>query len=275
MTKTLLIIFGLVCAPMLYEFGALRIRRHRSAVIVCLLVCLAAVGCQSTVPSQAPEPALSDALNRQQISTTEALMKQATCRVYVSGRFAGTGSLIRDDLVITAAHLFEGRPIIDHPVTPTSYTPIAVLFMPLPDDRASAKPFPDVFMGISRTTASLILLNQEIDLAILAITPTGRQPLGLAQDCSIGQKVMAPSYKHGKELIFPLGDVIDITADGIIYNASAGSGSSGGPIVNLQGQLVGLCKGAVEGGLKIMPANYRTIRDWLGKINKVTAETIK
>lgn len=195
----------------------------KRVLLVSVIVALLS-GCQAVIPQETKS---------QETEKTETLMKQATCRVYVSGRFAGTGSLIRDDLVITAAHLFEGRPIIDNPVTPTIYTSIAVLFMPLPDGPGSAKPFPDVFMGISRTPASLILLNEEMDLAILSITSTGRKPIRLARDCSVGQKVMAPSYKHGKELIFPVGDVVNITGDGIIYNASAGSGSSGGPIVNL------------------------------------------
>jgi hypothetical protein len=208
-------------------------------------------------------------------------------------------------MVITAAHLFEGRqvsglvsPILRQleqsdllpsiggsnslplklPPTnlPTATTvsgqagsaPIEVLFMPPDDSPNASKPFPDIFKGISRTPAALILLNEAIDLAILQITPTGRTPVKLANQCAVGQKIMAPSYKHGKELIFPLADVVNITDDGIIYNASAGSGSSGGPIVNLNGELVGICKGSVEGGLKIMVANHKTIRAWFTDVEE-------
>lgn len=238
--------------------------------ILIAIMCLLAVGCQAAQPkTEAPD-----------LTRTEAMMKQATCRVYSNNRFAGTGSLIRDDIVITAAHLFEGRPISGI-ISPTgsgllpvhSGASIEVLFMPPEGHPNAAKPFPDIFKGISRTPAALILLNAEIDLAILSISPTGRTALKLARTAAAGQKIMAPSYKHGKELIFPLADIINITNEGIIYNASAGGGSSGGPIVNLQGELVGICKGPIEGGLKIMLANYKSIREWFGQVEKLLEET--
>ncbi|MBI4712623.1 MAG: trypsin-like peptidase domain-containing protein [Planctomycetes bacterium] len=274
-------------------------------------VCVFIVGCRGFTP---PSEGLPKVPEDVQIARTEALMKQATCRVYSNNRFAGTGSLIlgllerselqpsiggsnftpcrydvalcsncqpiRDDIVITAAHLFEGRPI-SGVVSPTpqsgvhSGSPIEVLFMPSEGHPNADKPFPDIFKGISRTPAALILLNEEIDLAILSISPTGRTALRLANSCAVGQKIMAPSYKHGKELIFPLAEIVNITGEGIIYNASAGGGSSGGPIVNLQGELVGICKGPIEGGLKIMLANYKTIREWLIKLDKDIREIIK
>ncbi|MBI5359351.1 MAG: trypsin-like peptidase domain-containing protein [Planctomycetes bacterium] len=237
-------------------------------VCVCVLACLYALtGCYSpaeTAPETAvmqsnpennPEP-LSEA---HKIAKTEALMRQATCRIYVNSRFSGTGSLLRNDIVITCAHLFEG----------VAVSSIEVFFVASPEHPTPADN-PE-----QKIPANLILLNEGIDLAILAINETNRTPVKLAKDCKKVQKIMAPSFKHGQELILPVAEIVDVTEEGLIYNASAGGGSSGGPIVNLDGELVGICKGAIEGGNKIMTANYKSIREWLGEIDALFEEILK
>ncbi len=238
------------------------------SVCVCVLACLYALaGCYSpaetapktaiiqAIPENNPEP-LSEA---QKIAKTEALMRQATCRVYVNSRFSGTGSLLRGDIVITAAHLFEG----------VAVSSIEVFFVATPQHPTPADN-PE-----QKIPANLIILNEGLDLAILAIDETGRTPVKLAKDCQKGQKIMAPSFKHGQELILPVAEIVDITEEGLIYNASAGGGSSGGPVVNMDGELVGICKGAIEGGNKIMTANCKSIREWLNEIDALFGEILK
>jgi S1-C subfamily serine protease len=190
-------------------------------------------------------------------------MKQATCRVYVHNRFAGTGCLIRDNLVLTAAHLFEGK---EFPLAtpPRGYPPaIQVLFVE--PSTPTQQP--------SKIAAPLVLLNQEMDLAVLSIPQTGRTPVRLANHCAVDEKIMAPSFKHAQPLILPLGKIVEMRDEGIVYDASAGRGSSGGPIVNLNGELIGICAGPVE-RFKLMKAHYQTIRKWFAEMEKALGSII-
>ena len=199
----------------------------------------------------------------QRIKDLKALMTQAICRVYVNNRFSGTGSLIREDLVITAAHLFTGKRIPTPPGTTKNAMPVEVLFVAHPIGVRMPPKVSD-----NKIPAVLIMLNQKLDLAILSIPKTVRTPIKrLAKKCMVGEKIFAPSFKHGKNLILPFGTIVKINDTGVIYNASAGGGSSGAPIVNMKGELVGLCKGPVK-TYKIMLSNYKTLKDWFGKIDK-------
>lgn len=204
------------------------------------------------------------------VAQLETLMKQATCRIYVNHKFAGTGCLIRPNMVITAAHLFGGSTFPKDFGQANGERITEVLF------HASDKSFDDKKKyEAKKIPATPVIINQDIDLAIFSIPATDRTPIKLAKTARKGEKIMAPSFKHGKDIIFPLAEIVDDKDNVLIYNASAGGGSSGAPVINLQGEIVGLCKGAGDGGLKLMVANYKTIAAWLGEMEKRAKEILQ
>jgi S1-C subfamily serine protease len=106
-------------------------------------------------------------------------------------------------------------------------------------------------------TATVVDSDANRDLALLKMASTRMDfptiQLGSASDAAVGDTVLVVGFPLGLELTGPASFSNGIvsalrTIDGLDYlqtDAAINSGSSGGPVVNMQGMLVGLCVASV------------------------------
>lgn len=117
--------------------------------------------------------------------------------------------------------------------------------------------------GSQHKVEEIKAFNKEFDLAVLRVSKTGK-PLRLLQgDPKIGEEVLAIGNPRGLELSISNGIVSGIRQNGKVkvyqITAPISQGSSGGPILNAQGEAVGLATFYVQGGQNLnfaVPAQY-------------------
>lgn len=122
-----------------------------------------------------------------------------------------------------------------------------------------------------RFTTELIKYHPENDLALIRIDPVARRPIPLCSNKKLvrGQKVVAIGS--------PLG-LFNTVSDGIIagfrqieevsmiqFTAPTSHGSSGGALLNLQGELIGIVTAGFDDGQNLnLAVDYKTLRGFLG-----------
>lgn len=122
-----------------------------------------------------------------------------------------------------------------------------------------------------RFTTELIKYHPENDLALIRIEPVNRRPIPICNNRKLvrGQKVVAIGS--------PLG-LFNTVSDGIIagfrqidevsmiqFTAPTSHGSSGGALLNLQGELIGIVTAGFDDGQNLnLAVDYKTLRGFLG-----------
>lgn len=163
----------------------------------------------------------------------------------------GSGFFVADDVVVTNFHVIEGK----------------------------AEGFVKAY---GNETLYRILgtvgIDQKNDLALLKIDKSKGQPLSLNVDDSIaiGDEVFAVGNPKGLEGTFSQGIVSNLRKTEkrnlLQITASISHGSSGGPILNDRGEVVGVAVGAIEDGQSLnfaIPASL--LRNLLSKRGSLTA----
>lgn len=178
---------------------------------------LAAAGSASAVPSPEPLP-LPDLAARVEPSVVEVLGK-----IEGSGDSSyGTGFILHEpSLVVTNAHVVRG---VSEPLVRTKE-------------------------GALLASVKVLETDEKADLALLRVTGLRGQPLPLAPGGppAVGTAVFAVGHPRGYEFTFSEGIVSAVRSldpqgvELIQTTAPISPGSSGGPLLNAQGQVVGVC----------------------------------
>lgn len=168
-----------------------------------------------------------------ELSVAEINNKVSPSVVLISGKNAqgegqGTGVIISDDgYIVTNAHVVSG---------------FSELMVTLNDENHT------------EYAATLIGTDETTDLAVIRINTSGLTPaeLGTSASLQVGQSVVVIGNPLGKEfsgsvttgVISALDRQVEFS-DGSVYNyiqtdAAINSGNSGGPLVNMQGQVIGI-----------------------------------
>lgn len=160
---------------------------------------------------------------------------------------SGSGAFIDSQgTVLTCAH------VVNHP--------IAKLFVKLEDGT--------VLMG------TVIRMDKELDLALISTQPAHRTPyLRLGKPVVRGQEVMSFGSPLGLEHMMSVGFVENLIRDKLLFiwhSATIAPGSSGGPLVDLYGELVGVNQGMIMINPSVPVSGYYVaidiseVRDFLG-----------
>ena len=189
-------------------------------------------------------PLIVDVVARVDASVVLIKAKQESGRM-----FRGSGFIVEGNKVVTAAHVIRGA----------------------------------VSVNIVTTTgkeyqAKTIYVSKEMDCGVLVLDVSRKLPfsqLGNSDKLRKGQRVFLMGTPHGRfnsvlagiisgldRLALPLGDELLIQTD-----AASNPGNSGGPLYNLQGQVVGVLLGANPRGENLaycLPINL--VRDYLEHI---------
>lgn len=134
------------------------------------------------------------------------------------GVSSGTGCIISSDgVILTSSHVIDGASKIEVKTNE--------------DDIFNAK--------------VLSVIEKNKDLALLKIEPNKKLPtvaLGNSQDVKIGQKVLAIGNPFGFNGTLTTGIIsrIDYKRNKLQTDAAINPGSSGGPLINLKGQVIGI-----------------------------------
>jgi len=108
---------------------------------------------------------------------------------------------------------------------------------------ATRKPGPDVFVrhGGNDQKVTVFTWQEDKDLALI-ILPTGNQPkLDFAPSSpQPGERVFALSGLGGQGASITQGFVADVSAEGIQHDSRVGTQFQGGPLLNSNGQVVGI-----------------------------------
>ncbi len=170
----------------------------------------------------------------------------------------GTGFVVKKGLVVTAAHVVAGL--------------------------AS----PEVHLGSNIRTASIVAFNSVSDLAALAVDTAGAIPLSLA-DAAAGQVVVVLAFDEvgdpetiSSRVVRPVRAVGDDIygepgegRDALEIAASVKSGNSGAPVVDLDGDAVGLLFSRTRGGVEVAYAVQSSeVVSLLEAVNKGGGEVV-
>lgn len=111
----------------------------------------------------------------------------------------------------------------------------------------------------------VVALDRSNDLALLKLRGITGKPLPVAQDAAVavGDSVFAVGNPKGLEGTFSQGIISSIRRDKqasvLQITAAISSGSSGGPVLDVAGRVIGVAVGAIEGGESLnfaIPASY-------------------
>jgi S1-C subfamily serine protease len=144
----------------------------------------------------------------------------------------------------------------------TSYTTVRA---------ATKRPGPDVFVrkGPNDTKVTVYTWQEERDLALI-ILPTGNQPkLDFATEIpTIGERVFALSGLGTQGGAVSQGFVADVSSAGIQHDAAIGPAFQGGPLLNSNGQVLGISSRAYA------PLGYSTDAVWFAVPGKAACEKV-
>ncbi len=134
-----------------------------------------------------------------------------------TGLSSGSAFLIEPDLAITAAHVVEGH----------SYVGLA--------------PVISVIESSQTVPSFVVYVNKELDLAVLRLlSPHTGEPLELATVApAIASEVSAFGAPGGVYRVTD-GEVVSVQGDSVQASTLVAPGNSGGPLVNSEGQVVGV-----------------------------------
>ena len=150
----------------------------------------------------------------------------------------GSGFFVMDDVIATNLHVIEGAA--------SGYVKI-------------------VGQKIKYEIAGLVLADYQRDLALLKITGVKTSPLilGDINQVAVGDEVYAVGNPRGLEGTFSQGIVSSIRQIGsdMLFQITApiSPGSSGGPVLNTQGKVIGIAVATFSGGQNLnfaIPASY-------------------
>lgn len=138
-----------------------------------------------------------------------------------AGLSRGTGFLVSPDyLIVTNDHVISGSEDVS-------------VILPQPDSGVA-----------TRVRATVAASNRDRDLAVLRINPDqcrGCQPLPLAEELpKPGTRVAAMGFPLSQPLTITSGIVAAIREGAIISDVTLNSGNSGGPLLSLDGRVVGV-----------------------------------
>jgi len=148
---------------------------------------------------------------------------------------AGSGVIVSEDgLVLTAAHVITGE---DPTGKPTPYEPGREIDIVLHDGK--------------KVKAKTLGVNSDIDSGMVQITDKGPNdgkwpflPVGKSADLKEGQWVVSLGHpggpKTGRPPVARLGRVVNNTKDIVRTNCTLVGGDSGGPLFDLDGNVVGI-----------------------------------
>jgi len=88
--------------------------------------------------------------------------------------------------------------------------------------------------------ARVVARNESDDLAVIYFQrPPGAEPLQLTEDATIGQEVVAVGAPGGV-LTSTAGEIVEVNDEYLRADARVTKGNSGGPLINSDGEVVGL-----------------------------------
>jgi S1-C subfamily serine protease len=144
----------------------------------------------------------------------------------------------------------------------TSYTTVQA---------ATKRPGPDVFVrkGTNDIKVTVYTWQEERDLALI-ILPTGNQPkLTFATETpTVGERVFALSGLGAQGGAATQGFIADVSSAGIQHDAAIGPAFQGGPLVNSDGQVLGISSRAYS------PLGFSTDSVWFAIPSKAACEKV-
>ena len=219
--------------------------RQPSAIVLVLLLCGGAAQAQTT-PSVAPAEELS-----RSTETLAGLVSPAVVQIFTTSYVAAAGVVAREADLVTTQRASGSGVIVDpagyivtnaHVVTGAQRLRVDI---PLPVTRDS------ILASRSRTVnATVVGIDLETDLAVIKVEEQNLAalPFGDSDDLRSGQLVLAFGSPLGLDNSVSLGVVSAIARQlspesPMVYvqtDASINPGSSGGPIVDLRGRIIGI-----------------------------------
>ncbi len=193
----------------------------------------------NTAPAQTPKPA--EAIAEKALTATVYLEMKDT-----NGKTLGIGSgfFVKPNLIATNYHLIEGAA------------------------KGTAK-----LVGKSTTyiIEGVTATDKDSDLALLKVTASGIRPLSLGDSDKVrtGETVYVAGNQKGVEGTFSNGIISSKRSENakehIQMTAPISPGSSGGPVLNKEGEVIGVSFMTLEGGQKL---NFTIPSEYLKKLLK-------
>jgi hypothetical protein len=128
--------------------------------------------------------------------------------------------------------------------------------------RASQGYVKSLFEGVSYKISSIVGFDLKHDICVLKLSEAGGAPIPLSMDAvAVGDDILVAGNPEGLEASFSKGIVSGIrSGSGLIQmDAAISPGSSGGPVVNLRGEVVGLAVSSLVEGQNLnfaVPVRY-------------------
>jgi hypothetical protein len=221
-------------------------RAHRTAVLVCitahLLIPRHFVAQEQKTAPPAPkfeivEPKTSPALSTRELATR---VRKSLVLILTQDRAGnaiaqGSGFFFKQNLVATNIHVLK---------------------------RASQGSVKSIFDGVSYRISSVVGFDLKHDVCVLKLTGVAGMPLPLSGDeVAQGDDILVAGNPEGLEDSFSRGIVSGIRSgsDLIQIDAAISPGSSGGPVVNYHGDVVGLAVSSLTEGQNLnfaVPVRY-------------------
>lgn len=134
-----------------------------------------------------------------------------------TGLSSGTAFLIEADTAITAAHVVDGHSFVGLAPVETSTTFAATV------------------------PSYVVYVDKKLDLAVLRLlSPIKTEPLELSESVPpLGAEVLAFGAPGGVYRVSE-GEILQVTGDSLISSTQVAPGNSGGPLLNVQGDVAGV-----------------------------------
>lgn len=149
----------------------------------------------------------------------------------------GSGFFIREDVIATNYHVVKGA------------TSIYVKVLGPPGESLVDRLLREKEQGLGYL-AGIMEFDEQADLAVLKVFGTKRRPLPLSRNSStVGDLIYVVGNPEGLEGTFSQGIVSALRGSRYIQiTAPISHGSSGGPVLNNKGEVIGVAVGAISNG---------------------------